>query len=413
MGKSDLAINGGRPVRSKPLPIMHPGAGFLGKEEIDAVTKVLKAKSMYRFYGPQFLDVTGAFESEMALYIGRKHALGVTSGTAALHTALVGLGVKQGDEVVIPTYGWVACPDAVVATGATPVLANVDDSLTLDPKDVASKITSRTKAVMAVHIRGTPCDLDSLGRVARKYSVPLLEDVAQAAGASYHGRKLGSFGKVSSYSFQLNKMISAGEGGAVLTNDKEVYDRCLMFHDIGTPYRSWEKRGLNLSVAPFPGLNYRMNEVSAAILREQLKKMDWIIKGIKKNKRRIKRSISKVPGITFRRLNDPDGEAGISLVFFVESPEKAVLFKKALIGENIWTPSGGYPAVVYDPNSFDGHVFMHWGHIFQGIERVKDRYQQSLDLLSRAVHLDISPLLTEEDADDVSTAVKKVAAAVL
>lgn len=413
MGGSELAVNGGKPVRSKPLPIMHPGAGYLGKEEIDAVKEVLRAKSMYRFYGPHFLNVTGGLEEDLGRYIGRDHALAVTSGTAALHTALVGLGARQGDEVVIPTYGWVACPDAVVATGATPVLADVDDSLTLDPKDVERKITSRTKAIMAVHIRGTPCDLDSLSRVAKRYGVPLLEDVAQAAGASYHGRKLGSYGMVSSYSFQLNKMISAGEGGAVLTDDKETYERCLMFHDIGTPYRSWDKKGLRLSVAPFPGLNYRMNEVSAAILREQLKKMDWIIKGIRKNKRRIKRGIAKVPGITFRRLNDAEGEAGISLVFFVETPEKAVAFKKALIAENIWTPSGGYPAVVYDPKSFDGHVFMHWGHIFNGIERVKGRYQQSLDLLSRAVHLDISPLLGEGDADDVAEAVRKVAAAIL
>jgi len=413
LGQSDLAIHGGRPVRNKPLPIMHPGAGYLGKEEIDAVKEVLKAKSMYRFYGPQFLDVTGGFEADMMRYVGRKHALAVTSGTAALHTALVGLGVKPGDEVIIPTYGWVACPDAVVATGGTPVLCNVDDSLTLDPADVEAKITNRTKAIMAVHIRGTPCDLDGLGRVAKKYGVPLLEDVAQAAGATYHGKKLGSFGRVSSYSFQLNKMISAGEGGAVLTDDKEVYDRCVMFHDIGTPYRSWEKKGLRLSVEPFPGLNYRMNEVSAAILREQLKKMDWIIRQIRKNKRRIKRRIGKVPGIEFRRLNDPQGEAGISLVFFVDTPEKAVEFKKALIGENIWTPSGGYPAVVYDPSSFDGHVFMHWGHIFKGVERVKARYAQSLELLSRAVHLDISPLLTDGDADDVGEAVVKVAEAIL
>src|SRR5271169_1054266 len=129
-------MNGGKPVRSGPLPVMHPGAGYIGKEEIDAVTRVLESKSMYRFYGPSFLNVTGQFEEDLKAYFGRRHALAVTSGTAALHTALVAMGLGEGDEVIIPTYAWVACPDAVVAARATPVLADVDDSLTLDPRDV-------------------------------------------------------------------------------------------------------------------------------------------------------------------------------------------------------------------------------------------------------------------------------------
>jgi dTDP-4-amino-4,6-dideoxygalactose transaminase len=413
VSKSALAMNGGNPVRTKPLPVMHPGAGYVGKEEIDAVTAVLKAKSMYRFYGPKFLNVTGKFEAHLRRYIGRKYALALTSGTAALHTALVGLGVGQGDEVIIPTYAWVACPDAVVAAGGTPVLANIDDSLTLDANDVEQKITSRTKAIMAVHIRGTPCNLDALSRVARSYGVALLEDVAQAAGGTYHGKKLGTIGRLASYSFQLNKMISAGEGGALLTDDKVIYERAVMFHDVGTPYRAWEEKNLKFSIEAFPGVNYRINEISAAILDEQLKKIDWIIKDIKKNKAKIKKGISDIGGIRFRTLNDPEGEAGISLVFFVKRPEQAIMFKKALRAENIWSPSGAYPGVVYDPNVRDGHVFMHWGHVFKGIERVQRRYKQTLDLLSRAVHLDISPLLSEQDISDTIAAVHKVASAVL
>ncbi len=400
-------------MRNGPIPIMHPGAGYIGKEEIDAVTEVLKAKSMYRFYGPHFLNITGQFEKELTRYFGKKNALAVSSGTAALHTALVGLGVGQGDEVIIPTYAWVSCPDAVVASRGTPVLANVDDSLTLDPSDVESKITSRTKAIMAVHIRGTPCNLDALSRIADDYGIALLEDVAQAFGGSYHGRKLGTYGRVASLSFQLNKMISAGEGGAIITDDRQVYERCVMFHDVGTPYRSWEDKSLKFEAEPFPGVNYRMNEVSAAILREQMKKVDWIIKDIKRNKARVKKGISDIDGITFRRLNDPAGEAGISLVFFTKTPEQAIKFKKDLRAENIWTTSGSYPAVVYDPTTNDGHVFMHWSQVFKGIDRVKKRYSQSIDLMSRAVHLDISPLLTEKDIDDIVEAVHKVAEAVL
>jgi 8-amino-3,8-dideoxy-alpha-D-manno-octulosonate transaminase len=392
---------------------MHPGAGYIGKEEIEAVTKVLESKSMYRFYGPNFKNVTGQFEQDLRNYFGRMFALSVTSGTAALHTAMIGLGIGEGDEVIIPTYAWVACPDAVVAARATPVLADVDDSLTLDPADVERRITNRTKAIMAVHIRGTPANVAALKKLADKYGIALLEDVAQAAGASFHGKKLGTFGKVASYSFQLNKMISAGEGGAILTDDKMVYDRCVMFHDVGTPYRSWEDKSLKFEAAPFPGVNYRMNEITAAILKEQLKKIDWIIKDIKKNKARIKKGISDIPDITFRRLNDAAGEAGISLVFFTPTPKQALAFKKGLRAENIWTTSGSYPAVVYDPSTNDGHVFMHWGHIFDGIQRVSSRYQQSLDLLSRAVHLDISPLLSDKDCQDIIDAVHKVGKAVL
>jgi 8-amino-3,8-dideoxy-alpha-D-manno-octulosonate transaminase len=392
---------------------MHPGAGYIGKEEIDAVTQVLKAKSLYRFYGPQFLNITGQFEDELRSYFGRKYALAVSSGTAALHTALIGLGIGEGDEVIIPTYAWVSCPNAVVAARATPVLANVDDSLTIDPADVEKRITSRTKAIMAVHIRGTPCNLDALSKLAKDYNITLLEDVAQAFGGSYHGKKLGTFGKVASLSFQLNKMISAGEGGAVLTDDKLVYDRSVMFHDVGTPFRSWEDKSLKFDAEPFPGVNYRMNEISAAILREQLKKVDWIIKEIRHNKARIKEGISDIDGITFRRLNDPAGECGISLVFFTKTPAQAIKFKKALRAENIWTHSGSYPAVVYDPTSNDGHVFMHWTHVFKGIDRLRKQYGQSIDLLSRAVHLDISPLLDDKDMDDIIDAVHKVAADVL
>jgi 8-amino-3,8-dideoxy-alpha-D-manno-octulosonate transaminase len=393
--------------------MMHPGGGYIGKEEMDAVMDVLKAKSPYRFYGPNLLNITGQFEQDLKNYFGRGYALGVTSGTAALHTSIIGLGIGQGDEVIVPAYSWIACPSAVVAARATPVLADVDDSLTLDPVDVERRITNRTKAIMAVHIRGTPCNLDALSKLANDYGIALLEDVAQAAGASYHGKKLGSYGKVASYSFQFNKMISAGEGGAILTDDKLVYDRCVMFHDMGTPYRSWEDKSLKFEAEPFPGVNYRMNEITAAIMREQLKKIDWIIKDIKRNKAKIKKGISDIDGITFRRLNDPAGEAGISLVFFTKKPEQAIAFKKGLREENIWTASGSYPAVVYDPSTNDGHVFMHWGHVFKGIDRVSRRYKQSLDLLGRAVHLDISPLLSDQDADDIVEAVHKVAKVVL
>lgn len=410
---SKLALYGGTPVRQGPLPVMHPGGSHIGEEERRAVDRVLRSQSLYRFYGPEFANVTGDFEADLRKYFHRKYALGVTSGTAALHTALVGLGIGKGDEVIIPAYAWVACPDAVVAAGATPVLADVDDSLTIDPSDVRRRIGRRTKAILAVHIRGRPCDVDGLMKVARGAGVALIEDTAQGAGGSYHGRPLGSYGDVGTLSFQLNKMITAGEGGAVVTDDRVVYERSVMFHDVGTPFRQFSGQGASLQIKPFPGINYRMNEVTAAILREQLKKIDSIARVVREKKRKIKDGIAGIEGMEFARLNDPAGETGISLVFFVQSAPKARLFKDALQAENIRTVSGGYPCVVYDPRVTDGHVFVHWGHILKNMEKLKRDHRPSLELLSRAVHLDISPLLTDHDVEDVVEAVHKVASAVL
>lgn len=411
--RSALALYGGTPVRKAPLPVMHPGGTAIGDEEVRAVEAVLRSQSLYRFYGPDFRDVTGGFESDLSAYVCRRHALGLTSGTAALHTAMVGLGVKPGDEVILPTYAWVACPDAVVASGGVPVLADIDDSMTIDPADVERRITRKTKAIMAVHARGVPCDLSALRKVADENGVALIEDVAQGAGGSYRGRRLGAYGDVATFSFQLNKMITAGEGGALVVDDRETYERCVMFHDIGTPYRQFSGQGVKFEIQPFPGVNYRMSEVTAAILREQLKKMDGVVKRIRAKNAKVRKGIAGLDGIAFRRSNDPQGETGISLVFFVQSPAKARTFKDALVAENIRTESGGYPVVVYDPRVVDGHTFMHWGHIIKDMKRNIREHSKSLDLMTRAVHLDISPLLTEEDVDDVIEAVTKVAASVL
>ncbi len=412
--KESLALYGGKPVRQETLPFMHPGAAYFDDEETNAVLDVLKSQSPYRFYGPNFQNITGKFEKEFREYVGTKYTLALTSGTAALHTTLVGLDVREGDEVILPAYAWISCPSAIVAARGTPVLANIDNSLTLDPADVESRITAKTKVIMAVHIRGVPADLDPLSKIAKKYGVKLVEDVAQCGGGSYHGKKLGSIGDVGSFSFQLNKMISAGEGGAAVTEDPLIYERMLMFHDVGTPFRSGEEKDLKISIAPFPGVNYRQNEISSAILRVQLRKLDRIVAKIRENKAKIKKGISGISGIEFRKLPDPQGEIGVALVFFVDTHEKAILFRDALLAENIKTLSGSYPGVMADPKRFDGHVFTAWGHLVPGVkEGAQNEYKPSLDLLGRAVHLDISPLDTEQEIQDIIDAVHKVAGVVL
>ena len=406
--KKKLAIHGGSPVRRTPLPPMYPGATFIDEAEQNSVKKVLESKSLFRYYGPKFLNITGEFERALSSYLGTKYVLGVNSGTSALHCALTGVGVGAEDEVIIPAYAWVSCPCAVIAAKARPVLANIDKSLTLDPKEIENKVSERTKAVMAVHIRGVGCDMDPIMKIARKYELKVVEDVAQAAGGTYHGKKLGSIGDVGTFSFQLNKIISAGEGGAVATDDPVIYERAVMLHDAGAPYR-----GQITSRDFIPGVNYRMNEVIAAIMIEQLKKIDKIILAMKKNKKKIKEEISDIEGIEFRHLPDPEGDTSVCLVFYLPTAEKAREFQRALHAENIYVSSGGYPPVIYDPEVFDGHVFVHWKHIFKNLDKIMSKYSQTLDILGRAVHLDISPLFTESDIESIIEGIHKVADALL
>lgn len=414
VSKESLALYGGKPIRTEPLPVMHPGATAFDKAEIDAVMEVLEAQSPYRFYGPRFLNITGKFENEFKNYVGTEYALAVTSGTAALHTSLIGLRVKEGDEVILPAYAWVSCPSAIVAAKGKPVLANVDNSLTINPADVEKKITDKTKVIMAVHIRGVPSDLDPLRKIAQDTGVKLLEDVAQCGGGSYHGKKLGSIGDVGSFSFQLNKMISAGEGGAAVTDDRVTYERMLMFHDVGSPFRSGEVDEPKFKIKPFPGVNYRLNEISSAVLRAQLKKEDAIIAKVRANKAKIKKGISDIGGIEFRRLPDPAGEIGVALVFFVPRPEQAREFRDAILAEGIKRISGMYPGVMYDPRRYDGHVFTAWGHLIPGVDQVaKTDLAPTLDLLGRAVHVDVSPVDTDEGINDIIEAIHKIAAVVL
>jgi 8-amino-3,8-dideoxy-alpha-D-manno-octulosonate transaminase len=231
-----LAIEGGKPTKERPDPPMYPGGMLIGEEEEQAVLEVLRAKRLFRYYGPEpGPSKVEELEKAFAEHAGTRYALAVTSGTAALICGLQGIGVGPGDEVIVPAYTWIASPGSVVAVGAVPVVAEVDESLTLDPADVERKITPYTKAIMPVHMRGTPSRMDALMDVARRHGLKVIEDAAQADGASYKGRRLGSIGDVGCFSLQFNKILTSGEGGMVITNDEQVWKRALMFHDVVGP----------------------------------------------------------------------------------------------------------------------------------------------------------------------------------
>ena len=221
------------PAKRRPDPPMYPGGMAIDREEEQAVLEVLRTKRLFRYYGPaEGESKVASLEKAFAQFMGVEYAVAVNSGTSALISGLQGLGVGPGDEVIVPAYTWIASAAAVLTVGAIPVIAEVDSSLTLDPEDVRARITPYTKAIMPVHMRGAPCDMKSILEIAREYGLKVLEDTAQADGASYGGRKLGSMGDAGCFSLQFNKIITSGEGGMVVTGDEEVWRRALMFHDV-------------------------------------------------------------------------------------------------------------------------------------------------------------------------------------
>jgi 8-amino-3,8-dideoxy-alpha-D-manno-octulosonate transaminase len=234
---------------------------------------------------------------------------------------VAGLGIGPGDEVIVPAYTWWSDYTCVVHAGALPVFADIDRTLNIDPKDFERKITPRTRAVIAVHLLGTPCDMDPIMQTAREHGVAVLEDCAQCVGGSYHGRKLGSIGDVGIYSFQVNKMITSGEGGAVVTSDPLIYERAARFHDMGTIRRLFLDRSGPSRVETFAGENFRMSEFTGAVLGAQLSKLDSMLAQLRDNANTIYSGIEKLAGIRLRHRPDPEGDIGYAIYF--EMQDKA------------------------------------------------------------------------------------------
>ena len=228
-----LAIEGGRPIRTEPLPWELPGTHYMDEKELERVTQVLKAKSPYRYYGPDLQHMTDTLEEVFQTRLKRRYALAVHSGTAALQVALGALGVGPGDEVLLPGYMWVTCISAIIAMGAIPRLVDIDETFCMDPNDLEKKITKHTKVVMLVHNSGATADIEKIKQITKKANLYLLEDCAAAIGVKYKGKEVGTFGDIAMFSLQMNKNITAGEGGFVVCDDEALYKRAFAIHDLG------------------------------------------------------------------------------------------------------------------------------------------------------------------------------------
>jgi dTDP-4-amino-4,6-dideoxygalactose transaminase len=292
-----------------------PGPGFdlVGAEELAEVTEVINSGHLSR-YGPDdasFPAKVRRFEEEVARLAGVGHALALNSGTSGLLLALMGLGIGPGDEVIVPGFTYVATLSSVVYARARPVLAEIDESFNLDPVDVEGRITPRTRAIIAVHMLGNPARIEELRAVADRHGIPLIEDCAQAFGATYRGRWVGSHGAAGIYSFNEFKTITCGDGGLLVTDDADLYRRCFAMHDQGhTPNR----KGIEVGARPLLGLNFRMTELEGAVLLAQLRKLDRIRAHLCRQRDLVRSIIGEVPGLRFRTLPDPEGDIATHLV---------------------------------------------------------------------------------------------------
>ncbi len=316
-----------------------PGFYVIGEEEKKALLEVVEAGYMFR-YGdrsdPKFLAKVWQFEQEAAKYLEIPYTVAVNSGTSALWVALGTLGIGPGDEVIVPGYTFIASITSIVFARAIPVLAEIDETLTLDPADVEERITSRTRAVMLVHMLGNPGRIDEIKEITAKHNLFLIEDCAQAFGATYRGKHVGSYGDMGIYSFNIFKTITAGDGGLIATHDEQRYRRAFAIHDQGhLPLRQGVERGSRTVM----GLDFRMTELSAAVLLAQLEKAEGMKVRLRNLKKRFRDGIQDIEGLEFREIPDPDGEICTLLTVFFPDNETARRVG-ALLGCGVVADSG-------------------------------------------------------------------------
>ena len=264
------------------IPINIP---IVGKEEISAVTSILKNRALTSSanQGGKYVQ---AFEKSAASFVKSKFAIAINSGTAALQAALYALDIKKGDEILIPSFTFVATANAVVSTGAKPVFVDIlKDNYTIDPDDLQKKINKKTRAIIPVHLYGNVAYVERLSEIAKKHHLPIIEDAAQSLGSTYKGKHTGTFFEMGCYSMYPAKVMTAGEGGFIATNDKKLRDKLLMIRNHGMIH------GYDTKIF---GLNLRLPEISAAIATIQMKKLPKFLKSRKNNAKLLSKLLSEL-----------------------------------------------------------------------------------------------------------------------
>ncbi len=411
-------------IRTEPLPLEFPGVHHMGDEEVEAAVRVLRSRSLFRYYGIDLQKEVETFEAEVASFVGSRHALAVGSGSSALATALSAFGVGPGQEIIIPAYLWVSVAAAVVNQGAIPVLADIDRTFCMDPADAERRVSNRTTGIILVHMSGAPGNVRAIRDVARRHGLFLLEDCAQCVGGSIDGQKVGTFGDMGIYSFQMNKNMTAGEGGCVVTNDLRLYRRAFACHDMGYPRDGQGRLVFEESDMCLWGKGCRLDELRAAILRVQLRKLPAITGAMRRSKYRIRHALEAFPGVQPRAIQDPEGDTGCFLITTYPDAATARLVNQALRAEGIVT----------HPQGISNIVMVEWGlHLYYNIvslvkktaidrkgfpwnlaenRALQHDYEKGAcpvadSLFERSILLPIPSCLTKRDEDDVIEAFSK------
>lgn len=357
-----------------------PGSRRIGREELREILDVMESGSLFRYGSlddPAFKHKVYTLEREFAARCGVRHALALSSGSGALIAALKAIGLKDGDEVIVPAYTFVATYSSVIHAGGVPVLAEIDESLNLDPAEIGRRLTPRTQAVMPVHMLGNPCDMDAIMAAARKHGLRVVEDACQANGASYRGRPLGTIGEIGAFSLNVFKTMTAGDGGLVATDDRDLYEAAFAYHDQGhSPLRA----GVEVGARVVLGMNFRMNELTGAVALAQLRKLDGILGELRPKKRLFKELLAGIPGVGFRKINDAEGECATLLTVLFDDPARAARVARKL-GTKTVDQSGW-------------HVYANMEHVNawlreRGLPHGRGAYPRTDDVLGRAINLSV------------------------
>jgi dTDP-4-amino-4,6-dideoxygalactose transaminase len=307
---------------------------WIGAEEQENVRRVLERQILNRFAVDEADSYAARLEVELAALVGVKYALAVSSGTAALEVALGALGLGPGDEVLVPAWSWTSCFTSIVRVGARPVLVEIDPSLCFDPADIRRKATPQTKAIMVIHFQGAPANMDAIMAEADRAGLTVVEDCAQSPGATYHGRRVGSIGRIGTFSFQHWKTISCGEGGAVVTGDPVLFERAVRMHDIGN-YRPVFESRLKPSGKSFSGSQFRMSELAAAVAVAQVHKLDRVREHCRALQRIFFDRLGRPAGIEPRLAHDPAGDSCIECYLLLDPRLDRDVFRTELESRNV------------------------------------------------------------------------------
>jgi dTDP-4-amino-4,6-dideoxygalactose transaminase len=375
----------------------------VGQEEIDAIARVIRSRALFR-YGVG--DECERFESRYADYLGVKHFALAASGSNALAAAMAAVGLGPGDEVIIPSHTYMATATSVLSVGAIPLIVDVDETITIDPKAIETAIGPRTKAIVAVHMWGAACDMDAIMAIADRRGLLVIEDACQGVGGGYEGRKLGSIGHIGAFSFNYYKNMTCGEGGGVAVNDDTLAERARCAIDPCHFY--WQ--GRNDAVQPFSGNGARASELMGAMLNVQLDRLDGMIQAMRAEKQTILESTSSLGNLGLRatRMNSPRHDCATQVMYSLPSAEAARRFVAL------------FPSVIVGKTG--RHTYTEWDQVLMGAGAAhpamnpfnmpanaecrktysKDMCAKSLEILDRTIMVATHPDHTAEEISDIA-----------